>query len=342
MDQNEWKRLLQAEIPRLWRGVYPTGTDLEDSLRLAVTFQERLGVEAIILPSPLTTDPGSDYNLEADWLRRGVQVARAIAPALPAFATVAISDRAVRGEGPWTHELLGIVLDQVTAQEVEGVYLVLEQANEDGYYVTHPNTLGALLRLSYGFASTGRRVISNFAGTAGLVLLAAGAEGWSSGWYRSERRLRVQDFERDEDEVKLVVPAFYSHPLAGEVHMKADFDRIAQAGYLARLADSTPASRGLLEALGNGGSVGAVPEWVHSPSNRRAAIEHFLYAVARETMALGALSSDSAREAAVHEWLRAAVVLAHELYKLGGFNKRTAVNHQEGWLAAYESYLRHR
>src|SRR5258706_8332624 len=93
--------------------------------------------------------------------------------------------------------LIDIILDQVTARAPDGAYVVLEQANEITYNCTSANTIGALLRLVRGLKDGGlRRVIVSYAGTAGLLTLIAGADAWATGWYRSERRLRLTDIEQ--------------------------------------------------------------------------------------------------------------------------------------------------
>jgi hypothetical protein len=45
---------------------------------------------------------------------------------------------------------------------------------------------------------------------------------------------------------------------------------------------------------------------------------------------------------ATKAWLEKADALAADLYSVGSFNPRTSVNHQAGWLAAFEGYEKNR
>lgn len=336
LKQADWKRQLKANITSLWTNAYPTGQALDTSILQALAIQVAFGVEALILPGPLTTDPSADFALEADWLRRGMRWADTLGETRPRYATVALSDRAIRGEDPRNHDLLEIILDQVTALDPSGVYLVLEQANENGYYITHPNTIGALLRLTRGFSSLGLPVIVNFVGTAGLLLVAAGASGWSTGWYRTERRLKMSDFEETTGRA---TPTYYTDKLASEVHLQYDMDRIVQAGLLSLIEDSTTASEDLIRALHAGQEVDKVPEWQHRQGNVTAAIEHLLLASIRDTRELSVLPDTSQRIALALQKLESATILARELFKLGNLNPRTATSHQEAWLRALQESI---
>jgi hypothetical protein len=338
--QAEWKEALKAKIHKTWSGTLPSkDAEINDAIRLCLEVQKRLGVEAFILPAPLTSDINSSFDVELDWMERGLALAKQLAPEVPVYASIALSDTTVRGPDPWSNALLATILDQVSARGITRAYLVLEQANEDGYYCTHPNTVGALLRLCNGLKHGGlTRVLLAFCGTAGLIGLAAGADAWTSGWYRGERRLKLADFEDQEGRAN---PAYYSHPMGGEFHLERDLDSAVKKGYLPRLRDDTSASAGLLTALAAHQSSNAVPEWRHRQSNVAASIEHFLLACVRETQSLATLAQPQA-EAATKAWLDGAANLAADLYSIGSFNGRTSVNHQAGWLKAFEGYEKNR
>jgi len=94
----------------------------------------------------------------------------------------------------------------------------------------------------------------------------------------------------------------------------------------------------LLRALGVGSKVSTVPDWKYSQSNVGAAIEHFLAAMARETRTVSALNAAD-RLVYGKQWIDKAERLASDLYTLGGFNPRTELDHQHGWLGAYDKFL---
>lgn len=338
LTQSQWRTKARARIASAWAGSVPTTVrDVARSVHEAIRTQVVVGCEAVILPSPLTVDPAADYSVESHWLDEGLATAAKLAPGLPRMATIAISDTCLRGIDPWQNRLLDVVLDQVTARQPEGAYLVLELANEHGYYCGHTNTVASLLRVTRGLKVGGtNRVFVAFCGVAGLLALAAGADSWSTGWYRGERRLRLVDFEQPQGRA---IPSFYSHNLASELHVQSDLDKVVAGGMLRDIADLTPASRGLLAALGAGKRVQQVQEWQYRQSNVSAAIEHFLATMARETAVLSPLSTAEQLDYA-RRWLDRADKLASKLYVLGPFNSRTELDHQASWQTALQRFTK--
>ena len=50
-----WKKSVEDTIDTLWTGRLPTDTGIDDAIRLAVSVQKQLAVEAVILPTPAPT-----------------------------------------------------------------------------------------------------------------------------------------------------------------------------------------------------------------------------------------------------------------------------------------------
>lgn len=332
--QSEWRKKVAERIETAWTGKVPNNAyDIDNCIRRCLLVQQQVGVEAFILPGLLTQDINSDFTGELEWIERGLGVARELAHDLPVYVTIAVSDVALRGPDSWSNPLLDAILDQLTAREIRGAYIVPIMASEDSYYFTHPNTVGAILRLCNGLRAGGvSRIMVSYAGTAGLLCLAAGATAWTTGWHRSERRMRLSDFELQEGRV---VPAYYSHPLAGEFHLERDLDHANQEGFLNRIEDGSVVSEGLLKALAGARQVSSVPEWQHRLGNKTASIEHFLVACSRETRVCAQLD-EPAQLDRTHEWIAAAYALSADLQRIGPFNPRTSVSHQHGWLRAFE------
>ena len=334
--QAQWRAASETHITQHWRGTPSTTSDIRQSVDSCIDYQRNLGVEAIILPSPLTNDHASDYALESQWLETGVERSHDLAPHLPALVTIAISDTCLRGFTPTDNTLIDIILDQVTARAADGAYVVLEQANEITYNCTSANTLGALLRLVRGLKDGGlRRVIVSYAGTAGLLTLIAGADAWASGWYRSERRLRLTDFEQTEGRA---MPAYYSHPAATEFHLVNDLTRVRDAGMLNLVRDETPDSGPLLAALDAGLRPQDVVPWQPRLSNVTAARSHYATAMIRETERIASLDA-AAQITYGLDWIGSARDAAAALYGIGGFNQRTELDHQRAWRDAFEAVL---
>lgn len=335
-SQKEWSSRAKEQISAAWPGRAPSRmSDITISIQNAIRFQRDNGCEALILPSPLTSDQTSDYGTEMRWLDEGLRIAAIEAPTLPTMATVAVSDTCLRGFDPEANQLLEIIIDQITARAPSGVYIVIEQSNETGYYCTHHNTIGALIHLIRGIRQGGiARVALGPIGTAGILGAAAGATIWTTGWYRGERRIRLSDFE---DQQGMAVPTFYSHPLASEIHLASDLDRLVDARLLSRVSDVTPASANLIRALRAGRKVADVPEWRYGQSNVAAARDHYLRVCLRETENLSAVD-ESSRMSSIRQWLEQADELARRCFAVGGFNARTELNHQAGWLSAVQKF----
>jgi hypothetical protein len=335
--QADWNRRTRAEIHREWIGSVPqTPSEIENAIRMALDLQMSIGCEALILPSPLTVDLATDYSLEISWLDQGLWMASEMFPGVARLPTVALSDSCLRVQDAQSNQLLDLILDQLTSRAPEGVYLVLETANESGYYITHPNTIGSMLRLIHGLKEGGiRYVVVGFAGVAGILALAVGASAWSTGWYRGERRLKIVDFD---DQTGMAVPTFYSHKLASEIHLERDVDSITRAGLLELVSDETSASAGLLRALRSGYPAASVVEWQYRRSNVGATREHFLNAMVRETTVMSRLRLEE-RVSMTRQWLSEADRLASTLLAMGPFNGRTELRHQAAWAQAFERFL---
>lgn len=335
--QATWRAHAAARIHSSWSRDLPTTTaNIRSAVRSCLEVQSQLECEALILPSPLTTELATDYSTELAWLDAGLEETALMGSDLKRIATIAISDTCLRPVDPWSNQLLEIIIDQVTARDVAGVYLVLELANENGYYCSHPNTVGSLLRLVHALAEDGRRrVIVAFAGMLGLLAITAGADTWSTGWYRGERRLKLADLQ---DQTGRAHPSYYSHRLASELHLEEDLDRVVKAGLLPSIADVTSASSLLIKALKSGRTTASVAGWANQPSNIAAAQAHFLTVAARETERLRGLSKDG-RLTYGADWVAEADRLASELYKIGSFHHRTELNHQAAWKQAYKRFL---
>lgn len=331
-NQRQWKEPATAEVIKTWTGKVPTDPKvIEDRVRICIEVQQRLGCEAIVLPSPLRTNPSTDHSAELAWLDLGLDLAKRIAPGAPRLATIAISDTCLVNVDPWTSHMLDALLDQVSAREPEGAFVVIEQGGHDRLYEAHSNTLGSLARLVRDLRTAGvPRVVVPLAGVAGLLGAALGAETWSTGWYRSQRRVRMLDLEDSDGRAK---PTYYSHRLAGEIHLRTDLDTINGAGLLESVADETSVSSGLLQALRRkGGVVASVPAWQSVQTAR----EHFAKALVRETAALRKLTVQD-RLDATKRWLDGAVKVAAKISSLGDFHYRTELGHQAAWRAVLDA-----
>jgi hypothetical protein len=298
--------------------------------------QVDLDCENYILPSPLTADQATDYSIELQWLDIGLSVAKRIKNNKQILATIAISDSALRLIEPWENELIDLIIDQVSSREPDGAYIVLEQSNEQGYYCTHHNTVGCLLRLVHGLKTAGlKRIVVAYTGIAGFLSLLAGADIWSSGWYKSERKLKLTDIEDSEGRA---YPAYYSHNFAGEFNVENDLDQAYKRGLLPAIQELTSASAPLHTALRAGEKASKVAEWKYKPANVTAAKEHFVSAIVNHTAEIANLSKDELFTYGLN-WLENAKNLAETVSNFNNRHDRTEISHQSSWYKAFKNFV---
>lgn len=336
-QQGQWMKVAEQRIPDLWVG---RPLDEEATVQVmveeCVTFQTRLGCQAIILPSPLTTDPHTNYDLELLWLDAGLDYVRTQRTGLPVFASIALSDLCLYYTEPPRSGFLDMVLDTVSARGVDGVYLVLEQSREQGE-TRHSSTTRALwsiLHLVHLFSQEAKlRVAVNFLGHFGLACEAIGAEIWASNWYKSNYRLRLADKIKGGR----AFPSYWSFPAAVDVNLKADFDKLNQAGLLSQIADRTEASNGLLLAALGGRSCNSIPDWEYRESNVTAAKEHFLRSSIRAANNLAGYQGQRRLDFVDH-WLEQAVKHTKTIDDILGKSAATSTKHVRAWADAFRSY----
>jgi hypothetical protein len=328
--QNEYLQQVRSKITGVWQGMPDSDDDIRTAVEATIDYQRAIGCSAIVLPSPLTVDPGTSYETELRWLDEGLKRARESVPQVRTFATVALSDICTFSAEPNLNRLLELLLDHISAREPGGVYLVVEQRVDQSYYISSPNTLRTILRLVSEFADAGiENILVSWVGLAGFVSLAAGADGWASGWYRKERRLKLDDHR--DDSGGPAAPAYYSHKLCGEIH-PLDLDRLRDADLLELVEEQTPWSNDLFRALRAGVKTQNVDAWTN-----HAARSHFNTVVIRETNRFDHLGK-SDRIQHVRAWLKGATERAYEIAKLGRLHERTTVTHQSNWQKAFDTW----
>lgn len=339
--QSSWSEEARQRIPEFWLRAAPSDPEVvRVAVEECVEFQMRLGCEALILPSPLTVDPSSDYSDELMWLDYALQYLdeRESPSEVPVFATVALADICVRYSDPDSNAFLNLILDNISARDVDGVYIVIEQGSEaeNRRQCTSTRTLWSVLELCHLFSQDcGLRVGVNFLGAFGLVCTAAGAEFWSSGWYKSEYRLRLADSLAGGR----AYPLYWSLPSLVDVHLERDFDRLARNESLSLIEDQTVASDGLLRAVREGRRVSEVPAWTYSQSNVAVAREHFFLSVLQQERMLEPQDLSQRRDL-VSQWLESSLERVRHIEATLGGERRTSTDHVQAWHDAFQSYLR--
>ncbi len=338
---SKWKETHSKDLLRAWPGQAPLDPEeITKAVRAAVIHQVEFGCEGILLPTPLTNVVAQNYEPETLWLDSGLEACHELQVALPTYATVAISDNVLRGVDPTQNPLLHTITNQIAARDkLAGAYIVIEQAAEDSYVCGIRDTLLSLLVLVDDLVrGAARRVIVNYMGTFGAIATAAGCSVWSSGYYLSQRRFRLPDYD---DKIARAFPRFYSLRLTGDIALDSDVQAIHRAGLATRLFDDTTASKNLAAGLAAGSYPGSVPEWQYKASNIAAAGAHYNEVCFKIGVYLSSLDPKKRMEV-IHRWLRTSVGLA-DLLKQSGIRTPyyTDVSHQRVWLEAFERWKDH-
>jgi hypothetical protein len=346
----EWRKEINQSITSLWPQMpLSPNTDaklISDAIRDCVDFQLRIGCRAIILPSPLTFDPYSDYQDEIFWLDTGLQyISRLPGFDKPVFATIALSDNCIRFSSPGANSLLNLILDTISARKINGAYLVIEQGGEPEFarQLSNTNSLWSALNITHILKHECKLQVGvNFFGAFGLVLEAAGADFWATGWYKSRYRFRLAD--------KLgggrAYPLYWSQPAAIDIHLKSDikknkindFDKLANANILGGIAQKTPASSNLLFAVSQGASSDDVLEWKYGPGRIYAAAEHYFYSVIQADKDLSKIPVPDRLDYIENSWLAPATNNVKEVLKILGSNGDTRLGHVQAWLDALRRF----
>jgi hypothetical protein len=333
-SMKRWKDLHADTLLHSWRSCAPSDPqEIRNAARAAIRFQLELGCESIILPAPMTTIATRHFGVETEWIDIGLEECHSLRVAVPVLATVAVSDALLRGLEPAQNPLLHTIANQLSARpDLAGAYLVPEQASEAGYVCTSRDTLLSLLLLIDDLVrGAGKTAVVSYVGTFGAVASAAGASVWSSGYYLSQRRLKLADFE---DKIGRAFPRYHSLKLAGDIGLQQDIEECYRQ-FGDRILTDTRDGQTLKQALSSG--TYPPPEWEYSQSNIPAAAGHYTEVSYR----LGQIATQSPekRVETVQRWLEGAVQWASNLKRIGiTTSDKTELTHQAVWLSAFNNW----
>jgi hypothetical protein len=336
-----WEDQYSRALLQGWSRMPPSGADaIAAAARSAVAFQLEIGCNGIILPTPLVSDLTRGYEEAILWLDAGLAACAERRVALPIYATVAIRDSLLQHWAVEQHPVLRAVGDQVSSREaLAGAYLVVETMDEDVYSIESQDTVRGIFRLIDDLVrGAGLQVITNYMGTLGAVATAVGAEIWSSGYYLSQRRLKLSDLHK-KPEGASAYPRYHSLVLAGDIGIATDLSAIREANLLEHVLTPTAVAEPLHEALRSGRAITAAgPEWQYARQNITAASAHYNTCAQR----LGAELVAKCRAKKidfVQQWLESAAKWATEVRGAKIENTRaTEVNHQSVWLAVFKEW----
>lgn len=342
-SQRDWKKYTKDNIAQFWMGrAFQEENDIRVAVQNSINFQIELGCRTIILPSPLTFDYNSDYGQELKWLDVGLDYVTSNQIQIPVYATVAIKDNCLRSNECYENPLLAIILDAISARNVNGVYLVIEQGEEapESRYLTNRRSISSALFLVHVFSQDCHLdVLVNFFGPFGLVLRAAGASIWASNWYKSLIRFRLADLPKPPGVEPRAWPIYWSFPAATDIHLDNDLEKLHQHDLFKHLYDETPACYGLLEYLNSKNQIKDNLAWRYHVSNIQATIEQY-----QESCILAenryCQVEERRRRDFIEQWLADAVAFSREINNILGASGRTRLDHVQAWHDAFVNYRR--
>ncbi|MBS1983432.1 MAG: hypothetical protein JST16_04600 [Bdellovibrionales bacterium] len=332
----------EATFPKLlanWRRTTVSDDkELRAAARSAVEFQLELDCRGIILPAPIVDRLSDGYESATVWIDAGLDACRSLGVTLPVYATVAVADTILQGIPAAANPVIASITSHIAARKgLAGAYLVLESRDGDCYSIESQDTARALLRIVDDLVrGARRRVVVNYSGTFGAVCMAAGAEIWSTGYYLSQRRLKLSDMYKKDGGAQF--PRYFSLQLLGDIGVEQDLQTVAKAGLLDEVRTPSSPAKPLLEALASGLGPDQVPAWAYRLSNVAAAGAH--YNNCMHYLGKHLEGQDSAgRVNWMEHWLAKAAAVAKRLSQSGiSHSRSTDIDHQETWLTVFREW----
>lgn len=158
---------------------FVTPRDIESHVEAIVRVNDALEVPQMIAPAPYLT------SFNDVWAPVSLQYARAFAEATDrdVFISVVAEDSAFADWDATTRWL-----DALTTIDAHGIYVVVSHSGRTYPFAWEFDRLANVLRVIYALSELNEyEVIWGYADIAGLLGLAAGAEGFATGWYHSLR-----------------------------------------------------------------------------------------------------------------------------------------------------------
>lgn len=300
MKQADWFNEVMSNFS--WTPEIPDDDEeILEVVRECLAFQRDFGVTHLIAPTPLVENAEDEFSVQLRWLEAALSMRKEFD--IPIFATVAINEYLLAHHDPNENVLLQSILDNLTASEFNGLYMLVAQEAAEKARFDERRVAESLMYVSYiaGRRST-KDVLINYADDLGYACLATGSVGFASGVTLKQRRLCFSDFiDRGGGSA---YPRFYSHSLIRDLLTESDLDRIRDARLMRLIRnDVTEESQPLLRALGSGAGASSVPNWTQSRNNVGQANQHRFSLLGRVTNSLAKLGVDD-RSQLVLGWLQ--------------------------------------
>ena len=292
---------------------------IRDFVDDALTWQTGLDVSAIVSPTVLVDDLGSQWAQIAMMLAQETVVQHD--GSKPLLISLVIGEDALRQRTPvddW--------LDALTQLDVEGFYLVVRRTSDSYRQHYDPEVLASLMRVCYSLGNLNQyRVFVGYTDIATLLLHAVGVAGTAAGWYANLRQFSLRRFEPVTGG-RRPRTRYSSRPLLNCIYM-TELDGIYNGGHLARVLSGTP--------LDSRFNTTTNPENVAWPDDD-ATLHHWQVLADISRSVVGASVANRL------DLARNNIVQAHATYTLAGtlvpFSTETGPTHLDQWLDALSRF----
>ncbi len=335
MSMIEWREKLRQEF--IWHKDLPTDRDkITSAIKQCFDLQVAKGVSGLIVPIPLIENLEDNFTTQLKWIDIALDLKGDYD--IPLYVTIPLLDELIIHSEPENNMLIETILDQIgTRDSISGIYLLVVKSRVSNIRITEKRIVKTLFLLSYEFGnSMGLSVLVNFVDDLGLFCLAAGAQYFSSGFWKKQRQIYAQDFISPTGGRRY--PSFYSARILADFRPQDDLDRLHEAKLIHLFdADYTKASADLLDAFRAGRNSEGVPTWEQAINNDT---EANLHRVLRLTNAAEEMNSSKDKLGVALKWLQEAEMRAN--YLRDRFQEvPLSVNfqHLNVWRLAFEEFL---
>lgn len=294
-------------------------TAIRDFVTNTLDWQYGLSVSAVMSPTVIVDD------LNSQWAQIAMMLAQETADQhnedMPLLISVVIGEDALRQRTSvdgW--------LNDITALEVDGFYLVIRRTSELYRQHYEPELLTSVLHICYSLAELNQyRVLVGYTDMASLLMHAVGAAGTGAGWFAGLRQFNLRRFQPNTGG-RRARSRYSSAPLLNNIYM-TELDAIYNGSRLTDVLSNTP--------FDNRFNGNANPENVPWPDDD-AACHH--WCVLNDISQSIAGDTVGARLDNARDLISQARFLYNQIEPLVPFTTETGPTHLDQWLEALDRF----
>lgn len=197
---------------------------VQEYTKKILDFQANLGLNYIVSPAVIIDDfSGAWSQVALQLITESCDYAAANIPASKLLLTLSINESALRN-----FEEMSDFLDEITTLEADGFYIVVERLTANNPLWSEPDTLARLMHLVNALKANDYFVAIGCIDIVGLMLVGAGADVISHGWWKNSRQ-----FTRDrymDGKGRTPKATYTSAQLLNSIYIDPDLQAIVEQG----------------------------------------------------------------------------------------------------------------